>query len=77
MAFSCSLFATSAGPGSGREAFVPTACLQELGQVLRGEVPEEVAAQEQLVADLHGMVADLPRSLFVVTSRSPMHGFGL
>ena len=38
--------------------------LQELGQVLRGEVPEEVAALEQLVADLHGMVADLPRMFF-------------
>lgn len=50
--------------------------LQKLGQVLRGEVPEEVAALEQLVADLHGMVADLPRSSHIVRVCSPT-GFGL
>ena len=33
--------------------------LQDLWQVLRGEPPEQVAALEQLVADLHGMVAHL------------------
>ena len=51
--------------------------LQELGQLLRGEVPEEVAALEQLVADLNGMVADLPTSPLVKLSRSFTHEFGL
>lgn len=36
--------------------------LQDLGQVLCCEVPEQVAALEQLIADVHGMVAYLHSS---------------
>ena len=39
--------------------------LQDLGQVLCCEVPEQVAALEQLVADLHGMVAHLRSSKLI------------
>jgi hypothetical protein len=33
--------------------------LQDLGQVLRDQAPEEVAALEELVTDVHRMVAHL------------------
>ena len=39
--------------------FRPHSMLQDLGQVLRDKAPEQVAALEQLVADVHCMVAHL------------------
>ena len=39
--------------------FCPHSMLQDLGKMLRDKVPEQVAALEQLVADVHRMVAHL------------------
>lgn len=45
--------------GQGPGGLGTHSVLQDLGQVLRGELPEQVAALKELVADLHGMVPDL------------------